>query len=228
MSRSFALVVLAVVACDKSPKSETDRPTGAASAGGVDGEGAADHADAGEDAADDQGMLTSSPDADRSPMIASDHPLYGRLEGDGFPNACEDDDRCYKSGCSAEVCSAEQDVVTTCDVLPVEFPPDAACGCVDGQCQWWSPTHASLGGSAPATEPPRFHEGTPPASTLTPCGDKTCKPGQECMTYYGVAGSSGPEFKSCEWRCKPGSKDTTCPAGTRCVTIADGPGSICR
>jgi hypothetical protein len=45
------------------------------------------------------------------------------------------------------------------------------------------------------------------------------------VTYYGVAGPRGPEFKTCEMPCGKGDK---CPAGTKCTTIADGPGQVCR
>lgn len=58
------------------------------------------------------------------------------------------------------------------------------------------------------------------------CGEgDACAEGLECVTYYGIAGPRGPEFKSCETRC--GGK-TTCPDGTTCQTIADGPGQVCR
>ena len=59
------------------------------------------------------------------------------------------------------------------------------------------------------------------------CGtDDVCAEGLECVSYYGIAGASGPEFKSCETRC--GGKGGTCPEGTTCTTIADGPGQVCR
>lgn len=53
-----------------------------------------------------------------------------------------------------------------------------------------------------------------------------CAIGTTCLAYYGIAGSNGPEFKSCETPCsQPGA---TCPTGTSCITIADGPGAVCR
>lgn len=59
------------------------------------------------------------------------------------------------------------------------------------------------------------------------CGDETCEAPRTCVRYYGIAGPSGPEFTSCEIRCKkPG--DGSCPEGLRCVTVADGPGTVCR
>lgn len=53
-----------------------------------------------------------------------------------------------------------------------------------------------------------------------------CEGGTTCATYYGIAGPSGPAFKSCEIACS--DKGATCPTGSRCVTIADGPGQVCR
>jgi hypothetical protein len=47
-----------------------------------------------------------------------------------------------------------------------------------------------------------------------------------CVSYYGIAGPRGPEFKSCEIKC--GSGAAACPAGKQCITIADGPGLVCR
>lgn len=52
-----------------------------------------------------------------------------------------------------------------------------------------------------------------------------CSSGTQCMAYYGIAGPSGPEFKTCEIPCShPGA---SCPLGQSCATIADGPGQVC-
>jgi len=52
-----------------------------------------------------------------------------------------------------------------------------------------------------------------------------CAGGTQCVAYFGIAGSSGPEFKTCEIPCShPGAR---CPLGQSCVTIADGPGQVC-
>jgi hypothetical protein len=45
------------------------------------------------------------------------------------------------------------------------------------------------------------------------------------VSYYGIAGPRGPQFKTCEIKC---DKPTKCPAGTSCGVIADGPGQVCR
>jgi len=59
-----------------------------------------------------------------------------------------------------------------------------------------------------------------------PCGaGDRCAAGLSCVKYYGFAGPRGPEFKSCEVRCKDSSG---CPKGTTCLTVSDGPGQVCR
>jgi hypothetical protein len=58
------------------------------------------------------------------------------------------------------------------------------------------------------------------------CGDgDACAKGLECVKYYGIAGARGPQFKTCEVKC---DKKQACPSGTKCITIADGPGQVCR
>jgi hypothetical protein len=97
---------------------------------------------------------------------------------------------------------------------------------------------ATTGGAANA--PGSAATGTPAANTtgLAPagggaqrgetCDDGKCAAGLQCITYYGIAGPSGPKFTSCENTCDPVSGKPRCPAGLNCVTIADGPGSVCR
>jgi hypothetical protein len=59
-----------------------------------------------------------------------------------------------------------------------------------------------------------------------PCdADGRCARKLTCVRYRGVAGGRGPEFSSCELRCSSTGK---CPAGQQCLTIADGPGRVCR
>ena len=72
---------------------------------------------------------------------------------------------------------------------------------------------------------------TPPANTTAPgvgqpCGaNDLCGAGAECVSYYGIAGARGPQFKTCEIRC---GADKQCPSGLACKTVADGPGQVCR
>ncbi len=56
--------------------------------------------------------------------------------------------------------------------------------------------------------------------------DYKCAAGLTCKRYRGIAGAAGPEFKTCEIPCT--GKGSTCPAGQSCVTIADGPGQVCK
>ncbi len=83
---------------------------------------------------------------------------------------------------------------------------------------------------APAQPAPNVPDPAPPATTGPAMGEKcgaddACATGLTCVSYYGIAGKSGPEFKSCEIKCKA---DSDCPAAHRCATIADGPGQVCR
>ncbi|HMI89584.1 MAG TPA: hypothetical protein VK550_36170 [Polyangiaceae bacterium] len=59
------------------------------------------------------------------------------------------------------------------------------------------------------------------------CEDGKCARGLECISYYGFAGTAGPKFTACEIRCQMSGKPA-CPSGQSCVTISDGPGSVCR
>jgi hypothetical protein len=56
--------------------------------------------------------------------------------------------------------------------------------------------------------------------------DGGCAPGLDCLRYYGIAGAVGPEFRTCEIACRDGA--SRCPEGSRCLTIMDGPGAVCR
>lgn len=88
-------------------------------------------------------------------------------------------------------------------------------------------------GGAAAGSTPTAGAPKPPASSAPklpaigePCGaNDACAAGLACVHYYGIAGKRGPEFTSCEIRCGDGA---TCPKGLACITIADGPGRVCR
>lgn len=164
----------------------------------------------------------------RTVVVAHDHPLHGRLEGEGLRDTCTTDADCHSSGCSGEVCTAEDGIMTTCEAPPVDWPADASCGCVGGTCQWWTPSGETLAVPPPMPTP---DPGLGPAvgdRGGVPCGEGRCKPGETCISYYGIAGPNGPKFETCGIRCKPGPGDGGCPKGMRCVTIADGPGPVCR
>lgn len=152
------------------------------------------------------------PPITRKAAVPADHALFDRFEGTGFDNACNADTDCLTGGCSGEVCSASREVVTTCEVLPVTLPQGTSCGCVQAQCIWWNPEGLTL----PPVEAPE----------RASCATILCDKPQVCLEYYGVAGPSGPRFASCEIPCGEGR--AACPEDQACVTIADGPGQVCR
>jgi len=148
----------------------------------------------------------------RVPAVPSDHPLYARVEGEGHQNDCTSDADCKVTGCGGEVCSAEDNVQTTCEIQ--EWPQKgASCGCVNKECLWYR--HA--GSEPPAHELPGQGK---------PCSSEGCAEGLSCVEYYGIAGPSGPKLSSCEISCVVGKGG--CPDGQTCVRIADGPGEVCR
>jgi hypothetical protein len=75
---------------------------------------------------------------------------------------------------------------------------------------------------------------TDPLADVNPGMGDTCGPndacarGYECVKYYGIAGARGPQFKTCEIRCEMQNKESACPPNSKCTTIADGPGQVCR
>jgi hypothetical protein len=94
------------------------------------------------------------------------------------------------------------------------FPTQGAeCGCVQNQCIWYKGEGGGGGGELPKQ-----------GMKCTDTGQ--CAEGLTCVEYYGVAGPSGPKFTSCEIPCT--APEATCPAGQSCITIADGPGRVCR
>ncbi|HEX9621934.1 MAG TPA: hypothetical protein VF989_17430 [Polyangiaceae bacterium] len=70
--------------------------------------------------------------------------------------------------------------------------------------------------------------GSVPISDLgTPCDeDGRCPAGLMPTEFCGIAGCDVTQFCSCEIPCDEDGADT-CPGGTECVTISDGPGPVC-
>lgn len=104
-------------------------------------------------------------------------------------------------------------IMLACVGCPPEQPPSTNP----------DPTSATLDPTTSAT--------TDPNPALAKQGEKcddgaTCDEGLTCVKYFGIAGPSGPEFTSCEIPC-PDEK-SACPDGQQCITIADGPGRVCR
>ncbi len=206
------LVGLLPAACDKKPDAPSERPPPH-----VD-----PPADPGGDGPIAPDPVPDDPTAQRVRVVPDGHPDFPRLEGEGYPNACSADADCHAGGCSSEVCSAERGVITTCEAVEIDgWPSDAACGCVERQCRWHSPSGSTLGAAAEPEPKPD----TKPDAKPEDCGGEVCTKPRQCIRYYGIAGKRGPQFASCEIRCKPGG---TCPDDLSCVTIADGPGSVCR
>ncbi|MGE0869198.1 MAG: hypothetical protein AB7P03_11570 [Kofleriaceae bacterium] len=93
-------------------------------------------------------------------------------------------------------------------------------------------THAPSSGHGAAPTKPARDAGAPATSDGKqgePCRASAprCEKPLTCVEYYGIAGPRGPKFTSCEIPCPPDRK-VSCPSGQSCVTIADGPGAVCR
>jgi eight-cysteine-cluster-containing protein len=74
---------------------------------------------------------------ERVPLVPASHPDHGRVEGEGMANDCASDADCHVGGCSGEICSAEEGVGSTC--IARDWPSQGgSCGCVDGQCIWYT------------------------------------------------------------------------------------------
>ncbi len=99
-------------------------------------------------------------------------------------------------------------------------------------------TPGTGGGTTPGSGTPKPGSGTPKPGSGGGSGaalpkqgenctdDYKCAAGLTCKRYRGIAGARGPEFKTCEIPCTGAGK--SCPAGQTCVTIADGPGQVCK
>ncbi|MEW5849212.1 MAG: hypothetical protein AB2A00_10370 [Myxococcota bacterium] len=109
------------------------------------------------------------------------------------------DGLCYVLGsCVAAADCAEQNLThTNCT---------GAWSCVSQSCEWTC-------------------SGPLPGRGQTCGAGDACASGLECIHYYGVAGPSGPEFRTCEKRC---TADADCGFGSACVNVTDGPGRVCR
>lgn len=66
------------------------------------------------------------------PTVATSNVRYNRWEAPRFRNACTVDTDCFRTGCSGEVCAAEN-VPTTCEAIT---RAGGTCGCVANVCVW--------------------------------------------------------------------------------------------
>jgi eight-cysteine-cluster-containing protein len=204
---AVVLLTLTGCACPEPPPAAPSAPAGSAGAGPAPAA----------EPAPGPAPVTGA----RTLAVPASHPHHARVEGVDFQNACQDDSGCFVGGCSSEVCSAEEGVSSTCE-MPADGWPSAgaSCGCVQGECVWYR--------EADATAPAAAEEASGaelPGQGAACTEEGRCGPGLTCVRYRGVAGAAGPEFKTCEVRCGEGG---SCPPGQRCVTIADGPGQVCR
>jgi hypothetical protein len=118
-------------------------------------------------------------------------------------------------------------LVAACTKEPQTKMDPSGPGPTPGSGAVVEPGSGATGGSGSTAQP-----GTTPTPTAPggpklgePCGNAdSCGEGA-CVTYYGIAGPRGPAFKSCEVKCDP---QRPCEGGRRCVTVADGPGQVCR
>ena len=78
----------------------------------------------------------SAPAKARVPAVPGDSPRHDLYEGTAYRNACTLDSDCHAGGCSHEVCSADEGVITSC-IAHEDQPRDATCGCVKGECIWY-------------------------------------------------------------------------------------------
>jgi eight-cysteine-cluster-containing protein len=68
-----------------------------------------------------------------APTVGEGGPNYERFEGIAWDNECVSDLDCSPSGCSGEVCAAEE-AITTCEV--VANLPTGTCQCYVDECKW--------------------------------------------------------------------------------------------
>lgn len=115
--------------------------------------------------------------APRAALFTADHPHQAAFEAPELVNECTADAECHRAGCGERVCSAEAEVMSTCEVLPVSLPADASCGCLEGACRWWSPSGATPIATA---EPPPQPAGEPPVG---PCATARCAAPTQCIEY---------------------------------------------
>jgi eight-cysteine-cluster-containing protein len=170
-----------------------------------------------------------APEAGRTPAVSPDHPLYARVEGSSSPGECADDSACVTGGCSAEVCSTEQ-VQTTCEAR--DWPTaGASCGCVSGQCVWYTGGSEDSGGDSSNEGVVKEFETI--KTEMCACRDKACaeqvnKSFEEWLVAHEKAkGSKGEqerakkiaeEYVKCMMVAMAGAPDQgeTCGPGDKC------------
>ncbi|MEO8552163.1 MAG: hypothetical protein ABI678_19430 [Kofleriaceae bacterium] len=139
------------------------------------------------------------------------------------PRAAKQGERCGKgTTCASGMTCVDYRGVTGAELHSCEIPCGGGVTCPTGQgCMTVrdGPGQVCVATGAPPPVP------VPESGQGKACTDGKCGAGLECIEYYGIAGPRGPKFTSCEIRC---SADKPCTKPQRCVTIADGPGQVCR
>jgi eight-cysteine-cluster-containing protein len=181
-----------------------------------------------------EGGSAGSKPTRRVAAVPSASPNYDHFEGIAFSNSCDSDAECHAAGCSKEVCSADQDVTTTCNEYP-DQPKAASCGCVRGLCIWYVSSNgaAPVAAALPAAETDRpvpVRERPDGGVSSLPdqgfaCPNNVCAPGLDCMTYFGPGGPKAGAKSTCEMSCLG---NRPCPKGQTCSMVKDGPGQVCR
>jgi hypothetical protein len=174
--------------------------------------------------ASSSGPVATEPTGTPVPSASSSGPVLSEDSGTPVPSASS------SSGgpdappeCLGDIfCFRPVDCVATCGG---EVLQTGCCPCPEGsfdsiECTVSSSEDASVAdtGSLPDTG------GVPEGLNLA-CVDDACPVGLTPIHFYGVAGTAGPEFCSCSIPCE--DDPTICPEPTVCITIGDGPGTVC-
>lgn len=72
--------------------------------------------------------------------VVEERKIY--VDEKGYPKytlgVCNNDSDCVPAGCSGQICSSSEDLVTTCEIRQ-DFPDKNiySCGCVSDFCTWY-------------------------------------------------------------------------------------------
>lgn len=222
----LVFTILVVASCKKAPEN-----SGGSGSGSVGGSGTPTTPDA--------PVVAPTPDA--APIEPVDASLPTAAPDAAPMKSAAQHESCLDgSACDRGLTCVDYVGITGKKLASCEIPCPKGSGCPGGQaCRTIKDGPGMVcqraAGSGSAVEPPPgpgsgsgsgsgSSAGASPKQGQT-CPAGTCAAGLECVEYYGIAGPRGPKFTSCEIRCGGGKP---CPSGQRCITIADGPGQVCR
>lgn len=174
--------------------------------------------------ASSSGPVATEPTGTPVPSASSSGPALSEDSGTPVPSASS------SSGvpdaapeCPTDIfCVRAVECVATCGG---EVLSSGCCPCAEGtfdsiECTGSSSEDASLTDSGSTTD-----AGGVPEGLNLACVDDACPAHLTPIHFYGVAGTAGPEFCSCSIPCE--DDPTICPEPTVCITIGDGPGTVC-